>query len=115
MEQDKRLLIQLTVEEFKELSKTIQLDKKYLLWPEIAPKESLPDIIYTEEAMNITGYKESTLYSKVSRREIPIISGGRPLTFSRSQLIEWMKRGRPTIAEMIAEDIENQKRGNHDF
>jgi hypothetical protein len=44
--------------------------------------------------------KERSIYSKVSRLELPSISRGRPLLFSRAELQLWMKLGRPTIAEM---------------
>jgi hypothetical protein len=44
--------------------------------------------------------KEKSIYSKVSRLELPSISRGRPLLFSRAELQLWMKLGRPTIAEM---------------
>ena len=40
---------------------------------------------------------------------MPIVSSGRPLTFSRKQLNNWMAKGRPSIAEMIAEDFMNHK------
>ncbi|MFN6039976.1 MAG: hypothetical protein ACK452_16020 [Bacteroidota bacterium] len=58
------------------------------------------DTIGIEEAVKVTGLKEKSIYSKVSRLQIPSITRGRPLLFSRAELQLWMKLGRPTIAEL---------------
>ena len=109
MFEDQRPLYSLTVEEFKELSKTIALDNSYLVKPTKISEEPKSDIIYLEEIMELTGYKESTVYSKVCRKEMPVISTGRPLAFSRDEILQWMKDGRPTVAEMIANEFTNRK------
>lgn len=109
MFENQRPLYTLTVEEFKELSKTIALDNSYLIKPAKISEEPKSDIIYIDEIIQLTGYKESTIYSKVCRREIPVISFGRPLTFSREEIIQWMKDGRPTVAEMLAKEFSNVK------
>lgn len=109
MFENQRPLYTLTVEEFKELSKTIALDNSYLIKPAKISEEPKSDIIYIDEIIQLTGYKESTIYSKVCRREIPVISSGRPLTFSREEIIQWMKDGRPTVPEMLAKEFSNLK------
>lgn len=110
MQQDKRPLFTLTVEEYKELNKTIQIDRSYIIQaPEPTNKEQR-DIVFIDEARVITGYKRSTIYSKVSRREIPTLSTGRPLTFSREELTNWIKSGRPSIAEMMANIFINDQK-----
>ena len=58
------------------------------------------DTIGIEEATKVTGLKEKSIYSKVSRLQIPSLTRGRPLMFSRAELQLWMKIGRPTVAEM---------------
>ena len=60
----------------------------------------LEDTIDRAEATKITGLKKKSIYSKVCRLEIPTITRGRPLMFSRSELQLWMKIGKPTVAEM---------------
>jgi predicted DNA-binding transcriptional regulator AlpA len=112
MHKDVRPLYTLTVEEFKELSKTIALDHSYLLKPDETVQEPKSDIIYLDEVIRLTGYKESTVYSKVCRKEIPVISTGRPLAFSREEILQWMKDGRPTVAEMLAIEfnLKNKKK-----
>lgn len=109
MQRDQRPLYTLTVEEFKELSKTIALDNSYLQKPAetiLLPKS---DIIYLDEVIQLTGYTGKTIYSKVCRGEMPVISKGRPLTFSREEILQWMKDGRPTVTEMIATEFTNRK------
>lgn len=109
MEQkDNRPLFTLTVQEYIELRKSLDNENKgkSILVREVKEEK---DIIYLEEAKTLTGYTDNTIYTKVSRREMPVISSGRPLTFSRKQLNEWMAKGRPSIAEMIAEDYMNHK------
>ncbi len=109
MKEDKRPLYTLTVEEFKELSKTIAIDNSYLIKPEIKKQEPKSDIIYIDEIIVLTGYTKSTIHSKVCRKEIPVISTGRPLTFSREEILQWMKDGRPSVSEMIAQEFLNSK------
>jgi predicted DNA-binding transcriptional regulator AlpA len=109
MQEDKRPLYTLTVEEFRALSKTIAVDNSYLLRPVEIKQQPKSDVIYLSEMMGLTGYKESTVYSKVCRKEIPVISNGRPLAFSREEILQWMKNGRPTVAEMIAIEFTNLK------
>ena len=109
MHKDVRPLYTLTVEEFIELSKTIALDNSYLVKPTKISEEPKSDIIYLDEIIELTGYKESTVYSKVCRKEMPVISTGRPLAFSREEILQWMKDGRPTVAEIIANEFTNRK------
>lgn len=112
MQQDERPLFSLTVDEFKELSKIIAVDISYLIQPP-APIEKEPrDVIFIDEVKVLTGYKESTIYSKVSRREIPVISYGRPLTFSKAEVLNWMKSGKPTVAELMAQVLMNESKNN---
>ena len=112
MHKDVRPLYTLTVEEFKELSKTIALDYRYLLLPDETVQESKSDIIYLNEAAELTGYTIKTIYSKVCRKEMPVISTGRPLAFSREEILQWIIDGRPTVAEMIAKEVTNRKNKN---
>lgn len=58
------------------------------------------DTIGMSDVVKITGLKEKSIYSKVSRLQIPSLTRGRPLMFSRTELQLWMKIGRPTVAEM---------------
>ena len=108
MQQDKRPLFTLTVQEYMELNRSLYNERPIQHTATNVVEEKL-DIIYLEEAKVLTGYTANTIYTKVSRKEIPVVSSGRPLTFSRMQLNEWMAKGRPSIAEMIADDYMNNK------
>ena len=102
MNTDNRPLYSLTVEEFRELSRMIAEDNIILLNPSEPKEKTQSDILYLEDVKKLTGYKDSTVYSKVCRKEIPVISSGRPLSFSRAEITQWINDGRPTIAEMEA-------------
>lgn len=102
MQEDKRPLYTLTVDEFKELSKTIAVENNPKLTHSEKKDKIQSDILYLEDVKKLTNYKDSTIYSKVCRNEIPVTSTRRPLTFSREVIIQWIKDGRPTIAEMEA-------------
>ena len=69
-----------------------------------------PDAINIEEAAKITGFKTKSIYSKVCRLEMPALTRGRPLMFSRIELENWLKNGRPTVAEIMLKDY---KAKNH--
>ena len=89
----KRQLPSLSTDEYNELLGQLTKD---LSLPET---DKLPyavsDFIYIDEVMEITAYTRKTVYSKVSTKQMPVISRGRPLTFSRKKLYEWMSAGRP--------------------
>lgn len=66
-------------------------------------KNDLPELtdpIGIGDVSKLTGLKEKSIYSKVSRLQLPSITRGRPLMFSRAELQLWMKLGKPTVAEM---------------
>lgn len=105
MIQDNQQMYSLTVGEFKELSKVIAIDNSYLQKPSEPKQEAKSDIIFIDEVILLTGYKRSTIYTKVCKREIPVISSGRPSAFSREEIIQWLKDGRPTVAEMMANEF----------
>lgn len=62
------------------------------------------DIIFVDEVQKLTGYKKSTIYSKVCRFEMPVISKRRPLTFSRKDIMNWLKDGKPSVIDIEAND-----------
>jgi len=64
------------------------------------------DIVRKEYVMETCNYTKDSVYSKVSRKEIPTISRGKPLLFSKKQILKWVYAGKPTLKEM--EDAELQ-------
>ena len=109
-----KFLFQLSTEEFNSLFRGMLND----IIPKLVKegiKEHLqginidqPDTIGLEEASKITGFKIKSIYSKVCRLEIPSLTRGRPLLFSRSELEKWMKEGRPSNAETDLKDYKNK-------
>lgn len=92
-------LFSLTIGEFLDLNKLVvskeveaHITSKFSGY---TPSKVMEDIIFIEDAMQLTGYRRSTLYSKVSRFEIPYLTRNRPLTFSRKALTQWIEEGKP--------------------
>ncbi len=105
-ENDQRPIFSLTVSEFVELQRFLYKEQTIGYTPPVLSPEKIEqdDIIDVHEASRITFLKVETIYSKVCRSEMKAASSGRPLTFSRKKLIEWMANGRPSVAEMMADD-----------
>ncbi|GAA3522281.1 hypothetical protein GCM10022393_41020 [Aquimarina addita] len=97
-------LYSLTVGEYTELNRRIirQQLQELLVHQEI-PLVNKPerDIIFIDDACELTGYSKPTMYSKISRYEIPVLSRGKPLTFSKKVLIDWIHKGKPSVMEEI--------------
>ena len=65
---------------------------------------SEPDEILTiTETAKLLNLSVTTIYGKVSRKDIPVSKQGKRLYFSRFELNEWIKSGR----KMTATEIEN--------
>lgn len=66
-------------------------DKLHLL---DQPKEQEDIFLNVEAAATVLGIKVSTLYGKVSRREVPYFKRGKLLQFDKADLIDWVRAGR---------------------
>ena len=110
-EQNSKPLYTLTVAEYVALSKRIfEQAAASLLEKRTDPNHEKEDcdIIFADEVRNLTGYTRPTLYSKVCRGEIPVLSRRKPLTFSRSQIVHWIKSGKPRPNGPNATPTDNQ-------
>ncbi len=102
-------LYSLTVGEYKELQQQLlqehsdQFLRNGNNEPSLLEKEE-QDIIFMEEVCRLTGYTKPTVYSKISRYQIPVLSRGKPLTFSKKAIIEWIHQGKPHVIDQMAED-----------
>jgi predicted DNA-binding transcriptional regulator AlpA len=98
-----RPLYALTVEEYREMNKELISEILAEMTSNresiITNAESHEDIIFIDEAVILTGYKKSTIYTKVCRYEMPVVSRRRPLTFSRSEILKWMEDGKPSLID----------------
>jgi excisionase family DNA binding protein len=57
--------------------------------------DSSSDTFDIKKASELTGLSQSTIYSKVSRFQMPSLTRGRPLLFSKKELMTWLASGRP--------------------
>ena len=68
-------------------------------------KDNDSDFIDRKDVARMTGYTQATVYSKVSRNEIPVISRNKPLTFSREIIKRWMALGKPNAYDPLGEEL----------
>ena len=76
--------------------------------PAPTPAEEQTDLIKIKEAETETGYKRGYIYELVSKRAIPFHKVGASLRFSRKELTQWIKAGRPHILQQAVENLANQ-------
>jgi predicted DNA-binding transcriptional regulator AlpA len=62
-------------------------------------------VMSIDDVSKITGYKLSTIYSKISRKEMPALSNKRPLLFSKNAILKWINSGRSSESERIANEF----------
>jgi excisionase family DNA binding protein len=90
--------------------KTLLLQKR-----EEAPATKTEQLLTIQEASDFLKLSVPTLYSKVSRNELPFMKQGKRLYFSSTELMEYVKQGRKkTDAEIHAEAeayLSNNKKG----
>jgi len=112
MIENSRNVFTLTVEEFKEVSRSVLMEFIDLLKQQVHKKdEASGDVMSIDEVSKMTGYKLSTIYTKISRKEIPVLSSRRPLLFSKNAILKWISSGRPSESERIASEFMiNQKK-----
>jgi excisionase family DNA binding protein len=58
------------------------------------PKETEEKLLTVEAAASFLSLSVPTIYSKVSRNELPFMKRGKRLYFSQIELLEYLKRGR---------------------
>ena len=87
------------------LTKKIEnIEKLLSIRGENATKEQTESFLSIQEAAELLNLTVSTLYSKVSRRELKSYKKGKRLYFSSLELLEYIKSGRKkTNAEIEAE------------
>ena len=86
---------------FKRWMKEVQSE-----WhPQSNPSKELPETpIPIKEAAQFLNLTVPTMYSKVSKGEVPVTKRGKRLYFFRSELLKYLKEGRKkTNAEIEAE------------
>jgi len=102
-------LYALSVQEYIEISKKLFYEEaEKLIRREQQENSKEPnEIIFIDEVIQLTGYRRATIYSKVSRFEIPVLTRRKPLTFSRKAILQWLEAGKPHVLDQEADAFLN--------
>lgn len=110
------IIVQLDSEQ---LSNLIQSSVRKVL-KETTPKTATPteqpeQLLTIAEAAEFLSLTVPTMYSKVSKNEIPVMKRSKRLYFSRTELLEYLKQGRKKSNAEIQQEAEayllNNKKG----
>jgi len=88
----------------KEISelKMLLLEKR-----EQQPSETPEKFLNIQEAAQFLNLSVPTIYSKVSKGELPVMKRGKRLYFSNTELIEYIKEGRKKSYAEIEQEAES--------
>lgn len=85
---------QLSIKEIRKLLRQ-ELEEYFQNNPQTKQKEETPDRLLTvQEAADLLKLTVPTIYSKVSRGELPVMKRSKRLYFSRQELMDYLKTGR---------------------
>ncbi len=76
---------------------------KELITKALTPTKEPSDLMSIQEVSELLNLSIATLYTKVSKRELPYSKRGKKLYFSRTELLEFVKAGRKLTTEEIGE------------
>jgi len=81
----------------------------------VEPTEQPEQLLTIKEAAEFLSLTVPTMYSKVSKREIPCMKRSKRLYFSNSELLEYLKGGRKKTSSEIQQEVDlylsNNKKG----
>jgi len=78
--------------------------KDLLLTQNKTPEDKPDKLVLLAGAAEILGIAETTVYSKVSRGELPYMKRGKKLYFSEKELREYLMQGKVKTAAEIAKE-----------
>lgn len=98
------------------LAKEVSELKRLLIEKQEQPPTEQPEQLLTvQEAAQFLSLTVPTIYSKVSKRELPVMKRSKRLYFSSTELMEYIKKGRKKSIAEIELDAEaylmNNKKG----
>ncbi len=91
-------------EMYKKMSTLERLIHKHFNTPKEEQEEKLMSITDASKFLKLS---VPTIYSKVSRNEIPYMKRGKRLYFSSKELMDFLKGGRNKSVEQIEKEAEN--------
>ena len=81
----------------------------------VEPTNQPEQLLTIKQAGELLSLTVPTMYSKVSKREIPVMKRGKRLYFSRTELLEYLKEGRKKSNAEIEQEakayLSNTKKG----
>jgi excisionase family DNA binding protein len=81
----------------------------------VEPTEPTEQLLTIQEAAEFLSLTVPTMYSKVSKGELPVMKRSKRLYFSRTELLEYLKQGRKKTNAEIKQEAEayllNTKKG----
>ena len=104
---------------FNELPEVVRLlfekvEKIELMLQNLQPKEGDEnDLLNITEAADFLKVSVAALYTKVSRKEIPVSKPGKRLYFNKTDLKEWVKMAKKKTMNDIRGEEDKRQRNNH--
>jgi len=68
-------------------------------------------LLTIEEAARLINLKVSTIYAKVSKRQIPVVKKDKKLYFEKTALLKWLMEGKKMTSAEIADLAERFPKG----
>jgi excisionase family DNA binding protein len=97
------------------LIKEVRELKRLFIERQETPTEHPEQLLTIQEAAEFLSLTVPTMYSKVSKGELPVMKRGKRLYFSRTELMEYIKKGRRKTNVEIEQEAEayllNNKKG----
>jgi hypothetical protein len=91
-------LFALTVGQFSALIQELKLSQIPIFKQDIVFETDNVDINWVSENLKIP---IATIRTKVSRMEMPCKKRGKPMVFSKKEILEWYENGRPKVVQEI--------------
>ena len=71
------------------------------------PEKEQTNLLTVEEAAKFLNLSESTIYSKVNKKELPVMKKGKRLYFFKSELLNYIKSGKVSPIKEINDRANN--------
>jgi len=91
----------------KELSEKVDRIEQLLSQRREEPEKSQDTLLTVAQTADFLSLTIPTIYSKVSRRELPVMKRGKRLYFSKSELREYLKEGRRKTLNELSLQADN--------
>ena len=100
-------------EEVAKIHEKLDRISELLSSKEISPQVIENNLFNIQQAAQFLSLAVNTIYSKVSRKEIPYIKKGKRLYFFKEQLAEWVESGTSSNTSLIQAETETQFLAKH--